>query len=174
MHCISQSSLSRIVADVISWSFFAYLDLMPVTTWPHRGLFFVLAGVFSASGEFTQSKSYQNTKQSIKKGGKVNIYIIGRATVYKARLNTFENTMKASPFLQSAINGLPVPSSQCRRKELSPYYKIIQGFGTHFTTVVTMGAKAVQRLTMTTEGKLNLISCISKLTLTLSWHIDNK
>lgn len=106
------------------------------------------------SGEFSQSKSYQSTKESIKKGGKVNIDIIGRATAYKARLHVLGD-MKASVTLQKAIKDLP---GQCTKPEdLTPYYRLIQKFGTHFTTVVTMGAKAVQRLTMTTEGMPNHI-----------------
>ena len=46
MHYIFQSSLSRIIVDLILCAFFAisflylvYLNLMPVTTWPRRGLF---------------------------------------------------------------------------------------------------------------------------------------
>ena len=62
--------------------------------------------------------------------------------------------MKATTFLKDAIEGLPVPSASCGKSELLPYFELIRSFGTHFTSVVTMGAKAVQRLTMTTQGMI--------------------
>jgi hypothetical protein len=107
------------------------------------------------SGEFSQSKSYQNAKESIKKGGKVSIDIIGRATAYKARLHTLGDSLKASPVLQKTIKNLKHPTAkECPvpDNDLSDYFRLIQNFGTHYSTVVTMGAKAVQRLTMTTAG----------------------
>lgn len=105
------------------------------------------------SGEFSQSKSYNSNKERIEKGGNVNIDIIGRATAYKARLHTLGD-MHASVELQKDIQDLPAKCSH-PKTGLSPYYSLIRKFGTHFTTVVTMGAKAVQRVTMTTAGKRN-------------------
>ena len=104
------------------------------------------------SGEFSQSTSYQSNKERTEKGGNVNIDIIGRATAYKARLHTLGD-MYASPELQNAIQGLPAQCSDS--KKLNAYFELIRKYGTHFTAVVTMGAKAVQRLTMTTAGKRN-------------------
>ena len=114
-------------------------------------MFYHVAGFVSVSGEFTQSKSYQNAKENMKKGGTVNIDIIGRATVYKARLHTFGDSLKVSPVQQKAIENLP--SGSCVDGDIPKYLRLIQSFGTHYTSVVTMGAKAVQRLSMGSAGK---------------------
>lgn len=115
----------------------------------HFSIYFI-AGFVSVSGEFTQSRSYQNAKQNMKKGGTVNIDIIGRATVYKARLHTLGDSLKVTPVLQKAIINLPTSCTNDIDK--SKYFRLIQNFGTHYTSVVTMGAKAVQRLSMGTAG----------------------
>ncbi|VDI70772.1 Hypothetical predicted protein [Mytilus galloprovincialis] len=98
---------------------------------------------FGFSGSFMASTSYQKTVKEMTKGETTTLDIVGRANVYKARLSTDGAMSKLSDFLEDNIRALP--SDNCEADAIQQrYIQVVEQFGTHYTTEVVMGAKAVQ------------------------------
>ncbi|XP_076091692.1 perforin-like protein 1 [Mytilus galloprovincialis] len=98
---------------------------------------------FGFSGSFSASTSYKKSVKEVTKGETTTLDIVGRANVYKARLSTTGTTSKLSDFLEDSIRVLP--TEKCEEDVIqSLYIRVIEQFGTHYTTEVVMGAKAVQ------------------------------
>ncbi|XP_052065031.1 uncharacterized protein LOC127704847 [Mytilus californianus] len=101
------------------------------------------ASGFGFSGSFMASTSYQKTVKEMTKGETTTLDIVGRANVYKARLSSAGTMSKLSDFLEDNIRALP--SENCEEDAIQQrYIQLVEQFGTHYTTEVVMGAKAVQ------------------------------
>ncbi|CAG2200097.1 unnamed protein product [Mytilus edulis] len=83
------------------------------------------------------------TVKEVTKGDTTTSEIVGRAIVYKARLSSSGTISKLSDFFEDNIRALP--SENCEQDVIQQLYiQVIEQFGTHYTTEVVMGAKAVQ------------------------------
>ncbi|XP_052065033.1 uncharacterized protein LOC127704848 [Mytilus californianus] len=100
---------------------------------------------YGYTGSFSASTSYQKTVKEIAKGETTTLDIIGRANVYKARLASTGTQSKLSDFLENSFRALP--SENCEEDAIQQMYiNVVEQFGTHYSTEVVMGAKAVQEL----------------------------
>ncbi|CAC5400661.1 unnamed protein product [Mytilus coruscus] len=103
----------------------------------------VAAGGYGVSGSFSASASYKKAVKEVTKGETTTLQIVGRANVYKARLSSIGTISKVSDFFEDSIRALP--SENCEEDVIQQLYiQVIEQFGTHYTTEVVMGAKAVQ------------------------------
>ncbi|XP_052092455.1 uncharacterized protein LOC127728916 [Mytilus californianus] len=101
------------------------------------------ASGFGKSGSFSASASYKKAVKEVTKGDTTTSEIVGRAIVYKARLSSTGTISKLSDFFEDNIRALP--SENCEEDVIQQLYiQVIEQFGTHYTTEVVMGAKAVQ------------------------------
>ncbi|CAC5408189.1 unnamed protein product [Mytilus coruscus] len=101
------------------------------------------AGGYGVSGSFSASTSYKKSVKEVTKGETTTLQIVGRANVYKARLSSIGTISKVSDFFEDNIRALP--SENCEEDVVQQLYiQVIEQFGTHYTTEVVMGAKAVQ------------------------------
>ncbi|XP_077870384.1 uncharacterized protein LOC100370048 [Saccoglossus kowalevskii] len=108
--------------------------------------------IFSAS--FSASASYKQMLQSTLNTENIFVDIIGRVIVYDARLSPF--TTDVSDEFREAVRRLPAVS--CCEFDIGchldcPLYdEFIGAFGTHYTSRVLMGGRAVQRHQMTRQA----------------------
>ncbi|XP_022337633.2 uncharacterized protein LOC111133481 [Crassostrea virginica] len=105
-----------------------------------------MGGGWGVSASFSASASYQKNTREIQKGTSSTLSIVSRAVVYRARMSETAKVSKVNDFFEKAVMLLPMEN--CDSSELQEMYlNFIQEFGTHYTTEVVMGAKAVQQLT---------------------------
>ncbi|XP_048745195.2 uncharacterized protein LOC125658102 [Ostrea edulis] len=103
-------------------------------------------GGWGLSASFSASASYQKNTQEIQKGETTTLSIVSRAVVYRARMSETSKMSKVTDYFEKAVMLLPM--EDCEEDSLQEMYlNFIQEFGTHYTTQVVMGAKAVQQLT---------------------------
>ncbi|KAJ8302809.1 hypothetical protein KUTeg_019205 [Tegillarca granosa] len=108
------------------------------------------ASGFGLSGSFSASFAYQNSKRNIEKRDTTSLNIIGRAVVYKARLSSTARMSKVSDYFESAVKALP--TDRCEEDNMQRLYlQVIEDFGTHYTTQVVMGAKAINEIRFRTS-----------------------
>ncbi|XP_077992423.1 uncharacterized protein LOC144446518 isoform X2 [Glandiceps talaboti] len=108
----------------------------------------------SVSGSFSASASYKSMNQATMNSHSVFVDVIGRVIVYDARLVPFN--MDVSEEFRQAVKNLPplrccIYGINCD-EDCSMYNEFITAFGTHYTTNVLMGGRAVQRYQMTSES----------------------
>ncbi|XP_077978826.1 uncharacterized protein LOC144434246 [Glandiceps talaboti] len=106
------------------------------------------------SGSFSASASYKTMNQATMNSNSVFVDIVGRVVVYDARLVPF--SMDASAEFREAVKHLPplrccIYSVTCN-VGCSLYDEFISAFGTHYTTNVLMGGRAVQRYQMNSQS----------------------
>ncbi|XP_048745128.1 uncharacterized protein LOC125658081 isoform X2 [Ostrea edulis] len=103
-------------------------------------------GGWGLSASFSASASYQKNTREIQKGETTTLSIVSRAVVYRARMSETSKMSKVTDYFEKAVMLLPM--EDCEKDSLQEMYlNFIGEFGTHYTTQVVMGAKAVQQLT---------------------------
>ncbi|XP_061194766.1 uncharacterized protein LOC133202919 [Saccostrea echinata] len=112
---------------------------------------------WGVSASFSASASYQKNTQQIQKGETTTLSIVSRAVVYRARMSETSKISKVSDYFEKAVMLLPMEN--CDNDSLQDMYlNFIREFGTHYTTQVVMGAKAVQQLTFSNSDLSKLES----------------
>ncbi|XP_061194763.1 uncharacterized protein LOC133202916 [Saccostrea echinata] len=112
---------------------------------------------WGVSASFSASASYQKNTQQIQKGETTTLSIVSRAVVYRARMSETSKLSKVSDYFEKAVMLLPMEN--CEDDSLQDMYlNFIREFGTHYTTQVVMGAKAVQQLTFSNSDLSRLES----------------
>ncbi|XP_062602269.1 uncharacterized protein LOC134263931 [Saccostrea cucullata] len=103
-------------------------------------------GGWGVSASFSASASYQKNTREIQKGETTTLSIVSRAVAYRARMSETSKMSKVNEYFEKAVMLLPMEN--CEDESLQEMYlNFIREFGTHYTTQVVMGAKAVQQLT---------------------------
>ncbi|XP_062601466.1 uncharacterized protein LOC134263170 [Saccostrea cucullata] len=103
-------------------------------------------GGWGVSASFSASASYQKNTREIHKGETTTLNIVSRAVAYRARMSETAKMSKVNEYVEKAVMLLPMEN--CEDESLQEMYlNFIREFGTHYTTQVVMGAKAVQQLT---------------------------
>uniref|UniRef100_K1R9Z4 Uncharacterized protein n=1 Tax=Magallana gigas TaxID=29159 RepID=K1R9Z4_MAGGI len=101
---------------------------------------------WGVSASFSASASYQKNTREIQKGETTTLSVVSRAVVYRARMSETSKSSKVNDYFEKAVTLLPM--DDCESGPLQEMYiSLIREFGTHYTTEVVMGAKAVQQLT---------------------------
>ncbi|XP_062618474.1 uncharacterized protein LOC134280055 [Saccostrea cucullata] len=112
---------------------------------------------WGVSASFSASASYQKNTQQIQKGETTTLSIVSRAVVYRARMSETSKISKVTDYFEKAVMLLPMEN--CEDDSLQEMYvNFIREFGTHYTTQVVMGAKAVQQLTFSNSDLSKLES----------------
>ncbi|XP_052705816.1 uncharacterized protein LOC128181455 [Crassostrea angulata] len=103
-------------------------------------------GGWGGSASFSASASYQKNSREIQKGETTTLNVVSRAVVYRARMSETSKLSKVNDYFEKAVMLLPM--EDCESGPLQEMYiNLVREFGTHYTTEVVMGAKAVQQLT---------------------------
>nr|XP_034328407.1 uncharacterized protein LOC117689954 [Crassostrea gigas] len=103
-------------------------------------------GGWGVSASFSASASYQKNTREIQKGETTTLNVVSRAVVYRARMSETSKSSKVNDYFEKAVMLLPMEN--CESGVLQEMYiNLVREFGTHYTTEVVMGAKAVQQLT---------------------------
>jgi len=114
------------------------------------------AAQVDASFSFSLNKEHQNAVETLSKSESVFVQIVGRTVIYRSRLNDKMPEKVGAAFAEHVKNLDPsceyetgTVVAKCLEEEEEKYQTLVETFGTHYTTEVVMGGRAVERYTMT-------------------------
>ena len=138
---------------------------------------FEYEGAFTLSAEasFSLNKEHEKTMETISKSESVFVQIVGQTVAYRARLEDKTPADVTDAFAEYVFNldpsceyktGTFVP--KCAEEEEEKYQRVIELFGTHYTTSVTMGGKAFDRYTLSANEMEKIQTQVASSSMGLS------